>query len=147
MKNLILILFLLFGLSFVTACQAQVPIAQPRHNELRAAIDRHDLSKAETILRELQGKSSQGFIKNNFDYLFARVLERRGNAKEAVPAYQKVVARNAIFAGYALGHLAELARAAGDFKGEQNYLNQMLAKFPAQQNAESARKRLGRELF
>jgi soluble lytic murein transglycosylase-like protein len=110
-------------------------------------MDRHDLAAAETILREFQSKSAPAFVKNNYDYLLARVLDRRGNAKEAGAVYQKIVARSSIFAGYALGHLAELSRAAGDAKGEQNYLSQMLAKFPAQLNVESARKRLGTSYF
>lgn len=143
MKHRILLFLLSLSLSFGTTCQAQSPITIQQHQQLRAALDRHDLATTEQILREFQHKSSQSFIKNNYDYLFARVLDRRGNAKEAAPAYQKVVSRNSIFAGYSLGHLAELARAAGEFKGEQTYLAQMLAKFPAQLNAESARKRLG----
>ncbi len=142
-----LYLFLLLLLTFSIGCHAQAPITPQRHSQLRAAIDRHDLAAAEQILREWQRNSSQAFVKNNYDYLFARVLDRRGNAQEANAAYQKIVTRNSIFAGYALGHLAELARAAGDFKGEQNHLAQMLAKFPAQLNAESARKRLGTSYF
>ncbi|MBS1810545.1 MAG: transglycosylase SLT domain-containing protein [Acidobacteria bacterium] len=147
MKHRILFFLLLLVISFGATCQAQVPITTQRHTELRAAIDRHDLAAAEKILREFQSKSSQGFIKNNYDYLFARVLDRRGNAKEATVAYQKVVSRNSIFTGDALGHLAELARAGGDFKGEQSHLSQMLSRFPTQINAESARKRLGTSYF
>jgi soluble lytic murein transglycosylase-like protein len=140
-------LFVLLLLTIGIGCQAQVPITAQKHAQLRAVLERHDLATAEQILRELQRNSAQSFVKNNYDYLFARVLDRRGNAKEASAAYQKVVARNSIFAGYALGHLAELARAAGDAKGEQNYLSQMLTRFPAQLNAESARKRLGTSYF
>ena len=142
-----LYLFLLLLLTFSIGCHAQAPITPQRHSQLRAAVDRHDLAAAEQILRELQRNSSQAFVKNNYDYLFARVLDRRGNATEAHAAYQRTVTRNSIFAGYALGHLAELARAAGDFKSEQNHLSQMLAKFPAQLNTESARKRLGTSYF
>ncbi len=147
MKHRILLLLVFLSLNFGTTCQAQVPIAAQRHSQLRAALDQHDLVTAEQILREWQSKSSAAFVKNNYDYLFARVLDRRGNAKEAATAYQKVVRRNSIFAGYALGHLAELARSAGDLQGEQTYLSQLLAKFPMQLNAESARKRLGASYF
>ncbi len=147
MKNLISIFILLLSLSCITACQAQVPITAQRHNELRAALDRNNLTSAEKILREFQSKSSQSFTKNNYDYLLARVLDRRGNTKDAVQVYQKVILRNSIFSGYALGHLAELARDAKDFKGEQNYLSQLLGKFPSQMNAEAARKRLGTSHF
>ncbi|MBL8205328.1 MAG: transglycosylase SLT domain-containing protein [Blastocatellia bacterium] len=139
--------FLLLLLIIGIGCQAQAPITPQKHSQLRAAMDRHDLATAEQILRECQSKSPQAFLKNNYDYLFARVLDRRGNVKEAHAAYQKVIARNSIFTGYALGHLAELARAVGNARGEQNYLSQMLTKFPAQLNAESARKRLGTSYF
>lgn len=147
MKQRVFFFLLVLSLSIGTTCQAQSPITAQRHAQLRAALDRHDLATAEQILREFQSKSSQAFAKNNYDYLLARVLDRRGNAKEAAAAYQKVVSRNSIFTGYALGHLGELARAAGDAKGEQNYLSQLLTKFPAQLNAESARKRLGTSYF
>ncbi len=142
-----LYLFLLLLLTITIGCHAQVPITAQQHSQLRTVLDRHDLAAAEQMLRDWQRQSSQSFLKNNYDYLFARVLDRGGKAKEANAAYQKVVTRNSIFGGYALGHLAELARAAGDGKGEQNYLAQMLAKFPAQLNAESARKRLGTSYF
>lgn len=142
-----LYLFLLLLLTFTIGCHAQASITPQQHSQLRAMLDRHDLAAAEQSLRELQRNSAPAFVKNNYDYLFARVLDRRSNAKEANAAYQKVVTRNSIFAGYALGHLAELARGMGDFKSEQNYLSQMLAKFPAQLNAESARKRLGTSYF
>ena len=145
MRHTYLVFLLL--LTFSLCCHAQIPIPQQKHSQLRAAMDRHDLVTAEHILREFQSKHGHAFVKNNYDYLFARVLDRRGNTREASAAYQKVVNRNSIFAGYALGHLAELARAAGDAKGEQSYLQQMLAKFPAQLNAESARKRLGASYF
>ena len=140
-------LFLLIIFSFISSCQAQTPITAQRHAELRASLDGNDLAAAEKILRELQSKHSQSFVKNNYDYLVARVLDRRGNGKEAAPAYQKIVSRNSIFAGYALNHLAEISRDARDFKGEQNYLSQLLGKFPAQQNIEAARKRLGTSHF
>jgi soluble lytic murein transglycosylase len=145
MKHIYLFFLLLLPLGI--GCHAQAPITPQQHSQLRAAMERHNLAGAEQLLREFQRNSAPAFVKNNYDYLFARVLDRRGSAKEASAAYQKVVTRNAIFAGYALGHLAELARAAGDFKGEQNYLSQMLTKFPAQLNAESARKRLGTSYF
>ena len=144
-RNFFVLIFL--SLTFTSACQAQTPITAQRHAELRAAMDRNDLVSAEKILRELQTKHSQSFVKNNYDYLLARILDRQGNGKEAAPAYQKVISRNSIFAGYALGHLAEISRDARDFKGEQNYLSQLVGKFPSQLNAESARKRLGTSHF
>ena len=143
----IFFLLIIAAFCFTTSCQAQTPITAQRHAELRASLDRHDLTSAEKILRDIQSKHSQSFVKNNYDYLLARVLDRRGNGKEAAPAYQKVISRNSIFAGYALKHLAELARDVRDFKGEQNYLSQLLGKFPAQQNIEAARKRLGTSHF
>jgi tetratricopeptide (TPR) repeat protein len=147
MKHRILFLLLSLSISLGATCQAQAPISAQRHNQLRTAIDRHDLATAEQILRELQRNSPQAFVKNNYDYLLARVLERRGKAKEAQSGYQKVVSRNAIFTGYALGHLAELARETGDFKNEQNYLHKLLTQFPGQWNAETARQRLGASYF
>lgn len=135
----------IFILSFC-ACFAQ-PITPERHTQLRDALARQDLARAEQILREFERGAPQQFTKNNYDYLLARVLDRRGGADAAAAAYKRVIARNSPLTGYALLHLAELARAAGDYKQEQDALTKLLTQFPEHLRAETARKRLGASCF
>lgn len=147
MKRHFLFFISLSLISLAATCQAQTPITAQRQTQLRNALDRNDLAAAEQILKDFQRSNAQAFTKNNYDYLLARVLDRRGNGAEAQSAYQKVVTRNSIFSGYAISHLAELSRAVGDYKSEQNYLYKLLAQFPGFLNSESARKRLGASYF
>lgn len=140
----IAILFI-FILSFC-ACFAQ-PITPERHTQLRDALARQNLAKAEQLLRDFERGAAQQFTKNNYDYLLARVLDRRGNANEAAAMYKRVIARDSPLAGYALLHVAELARGAGDAKQEQEALTKLLTQFPEHLRAETARKRLGASYF
>ncbi|MFN0109205.1 MAG: transglycosylase SLT domain-containing protein [Blastocatellia bacterium] len=104
-------------------------LAQTRHQQLRAALDRDDVRTAENLLRELWKVSPEAFAKNNYDYLLARLLMRRDANAEANPLLQSAVTRNSPLAGYALWHQAEIARAAGNAKEEQRLLLRLLNQF------------------
>ena len=121
-------------------------ITAEQHAKLREALSRQDLAKAELTLRDFERNTTQ-FTKNNYDYLLARVLDRRGKATEAAAVYKTVIARNSPLAGYALLHLADLARSAGDYAQEQDLLTKLLSQFPDHLRAETARKRLGASYF
>ncbi|HZS04886.1 MAG TPA: tetratricopeptide repeat protein [Blastocatellia bacterium] len=135
-------------LSLLTLCSsANTQIRLPKPNEIRDAMEQHDLGTAEKLLRDYERADNAGFSRNNYDYLLARVLDRAGKAAEAAKAYQKVVARNSVLAAYALWHLAELARAAGDLKEEQVQLQRLVAQYPGWLNRERALQRLGASYF
>ena len=130
-------------LSFLTLCSsANTQIRLPKPADIRDAMDRHNLTTAEKLLRDFESADVGGFTRNNYDYLLARVLDREGKAADAARAYQKVVSRNSALSPYALWHQAELARAASNFKDEQALLQKLIAQFPGWLNRERAVQRL-----
>ncbi|MBI1764484.1 MAG: transglycosylase SLT domain-containing protein [Acidobacteria bacterium] len=117
------------------------------YTQLPAAIDRTDPTRAEQQLRELLRTSPETVARNNYDYLLARLLDQRSAFAEAAPHFQKIVARNSPLAGYALWHLAEIARAGGKLTEEQATLQKLVAQFPDHLWRERALRRLSESYF
>lgn len=115
--------------------------------QLPAAIDQNDSAKAEQQLRELLRTSPDTVARNNYDYLLARLLDQRGAFAEAMPLFQKVVARNSPLAGYALWHLAEIARAGSKLTEEQAALQKLITQYPDHLWRERALRRLSESYF
>lgn len=119
----------------------------PGHSQVPNGIDRNDPAKAEAQLRDLLRTSPATITRNNYDYLLARLLEQRGVTGEALPLFQKVVARNSPLAGYALWHLAEIARANGRLTEEQAALQKLTTQYPDHLWRERALRRLSESYF
>src|SRR5689334_9675204 len=60
---------------------------QAKANDIRAAVDARDFERAESLVRELGANDQAAFTRNNYDYLLARLLERRGARSEASALY------------------------------------------------------------
>jgi len=118
-----------------------------RHEHVRAAVESGDYAAAVTELQSLRSAEPTTFTLNNYDYLLARLSERRGDATTATASYQKVVARNSLLTQYALWHLAELARATGDLPLEREKLRQLIATSPMSLLRDAAAARLGESFF
>lgn len=99
------------------------------HERLRAALDRDDPASAEALLREMMNTSPDAFARNNYDYLLGRLLENRGANAEARAFFLRVANRNSTLAGYAMWHLAEIARASGNLAEEQKLLERFVAQY------------------
>ena len=82
------------------------------------------------------------FAGNNYDYLLARLLERRGARSEAASLYQALAGRSAILTQYALWHLALIGKDAGDLALERQYITRLLVSYPSSALAPKARERL-----
>ncbi|HEX8090953.1 MAG TPA: tetratricopeptide repeat protein, partial [Blastocatellia bacterium] len=104
---------------------------QTRANEIHAAMDARDFERAERLARDLRASDQALFTRNNYDYLLARLVERRGAKAEASSLYMGLVARSSSLSQYALWHLATIARATGDLALERQYLTRLLAVFPS----------------
>ncbi|HWO00239.1 MAG TPA: transglycosylase SLT domain-containing protein [Blastocatellia bacterium] len=115
---------------------------QARANDIRAAVDARDFNRAEALIINLQASDPAAFTRNNYDYLLARLAERRGARAEASALYLALLNRKSSLAEYALWHLALNSRAAGDLAGERQYITRLLASFPSSALAASARDRL-----
>lgn len=90
---------------------ASAETLRQQHAQLRAALDRNDQTAAESLLRRMVNNDPDVFARNNYDYLLARLLENRNAGAEAGTFFLRVINRNSPLAGYAVWHLAEIARA------------------------------------
>jgi peptidoglycan lytic transglycosylase len=128
----------LFVLSSSSAAQS----LQANANDIRAAMDAREFDRAETLARDLRSSDRAAFSRNNYDYLLARLLERRGAKSEASALYLGLLERNPIVAQYALWHLSLLAKDSGDLPLERQYITRLLVSYPASALASRARERL-----
>jgi soluble lytic murein transglycosylase len=115
---------------------------QTRANEIRAAMDARDFERAERFVRDLRESDPAAFTRNSYDYLLARLRERRGAWSEASSLYLSLINRNSNLSQYAIWHLAAIARATGDLALERQYLTRLLAVFPSSALASRARDRM-----
>jgi soluble lytic murein transglycosylase len=143
-------LYFLVAVSLLLFFSGQTLNAQTtreRHDRVRAAVEGGDYAAAVTELQSLRSAEPTTFTLNNYDYLLARLSERRGDATTATANYQKVVTRNSLLTQYALWHLAELARATGDLPLEREKLRQLIATSPTSLLRDAAAARLGESFF
>src|SRR4051812_46535157 len=123
LRTLGAILLLLIG--FAPAAPAQN--LQARAGEIRAAMDTRDFERVEQLVRDLRAAQPAAFTRNNYDYLLARLAQRRGARAEATALYLGLLSRNSLVSEYALWHLAEMARGASDLALERQYIMRLLA--------------------
>src|SRR5205085_138974 len=123
----------------ITLAPAQAQSLQARANEIRAAMDARDFDRAEQQARALRAADAAAFTRNHYDYLLARLTERRGAKAEAATLYLGLLNRNSPLVEYALWHLAAIARASDDLALERQYLTRLLAAHPASALVSAAR--------
>lgn len=121
---------------------AEAQVLQKKANDIRAAMDVRNFERAETLVREIRATDREAFAGNNYDYLLARLLERRGARSEASSLYLGLAGRGGILTQYALWHLAMIARDSGDLTLERQYITRLLVSFPSSVLAPRARERL-----
>lgn len=115
---------------------------QAKAADIRAAVDSREFERAESLVRELRTADPAAFTRNNYDYLLARLLERRGVRSEASALYLSCLERSSVVAQYALWHLAVLARNSSDLPSERQYITRLLLSYPSSALAPRARERL-----
>jgi soluble lytic murein transglycosylase len=115
------------------SAQANAQNLQARANEIRAAMDARDFERA---------SDRAAFTRNNYDYLLARLAERRGAKAEASSLYLDLVNRGSNVSQYALWHLAAIARATDDLALERQYLTRLLTVYPSSALVSRARDRM-----
>jgi soluble lytic murein transglycosylase len=135
------LLFVLFVI-LITLAPVSAQSLQARADLIRAAMDARDFDRAEQLTRALRAMDATAFARNNYDYLLARLTERRGARGEAATLYLGLLNRNSLLAEYALWHLAAIARAADDLALERQYLTRLMAAHPASPLVGAARSRL-----
>ncbi|HKQ79963.1 MAG TPA: transglycosylase SLT domain-containing protein [Blastocatellia bacterium] len=126
---------------------AEAQTLQQRHERLRAALDRNDQPGAESLLREMLENDPDAFARNNYDYLLARLLQDRRDGAEAGTFFLRVANRNSALAGYALWHMAEIARARAAHSEEQKLLQKFISQYGDHLLRERAIERLSDSYF
>jgi soluble lytic murein transglycosylase len=122
-------------------------ILKQRHEQILRYLEAEGLAQAETALGELRRVAPQTFTRNSYDYLLGRVSQKLGKMDAARVEYLKVVERDALVSEYALWHLTEIARAAGEFEAERQHLEKILGGFPESLLADRSRWRLAESYF
>lgn len=135
------LLIITLALLFSWPTKAQTP--GERHERIRASVEGGNYDSAINELRSLMSADPSVFTLNNYDYLLARLSERRGDTATAASAYQAVLARKSQLSQYALWHLAQFARSTGNLLLEREQLRQLIATTPASLLREAALARLG----
>ena len=120
---------------------------QETHRKILTAIENRDYLIAVGELQTLQKSDKKTFELNNFDYLLARLLEKRGDFALASANYQSVANRNSVLKEYALFHLAEIARSSGNLLLERIYLQEISAVAPNSLLTDAANARIARSYF
>jgi len=134
------VIILVFLITFAPAAGAQT--LQQKANQIRAAMEARDFERAEQAVRDLRAADEAAFARNNYDYLLARLAERRGARAEAAVLYLGLLNRHSSLSDYVLWHLAGMARAASDLALERQYITRLLAAHPSSALTVAARNRL-----
>ena len=129
----------------VASLFAQTP--SETHRKILQAVESRDYAAAAAELEALKKSDKTLFEINNYDYLLARVAEKKGDPATAAANYQAVVNRRSELSEYALWHLAELARASGNFLLERSFLHEIESFAPVSLLHPAARARLTRSYF
>lgn len=139
--SFVIVLLILSAQSF----KAQTPVERPE--KIRAEVEKGDYAAAIAELKALRASEPAVFELNNYDYLLARLSQKRGDAATAGANYQSTVARNSLLTQYAFWHLAQLARATGNLMLERVHLRRLLLVAPASLLREAASARLAQSFF
>lgn len=140
------LLLIALPFSFSTT-PAHAQDARERHERIRASVDSGDYAAAVNDLRALAAADPATFALNNYDYLLARLSERRGDVATASANYQRLVSRNSLLTEYSLWHLSQIARSTGNLVLEREQLRQLLATTPASLLRDAAQARLAESFF
>ncbi|MEA2174707.1 MAG: soluble lytic murein transglycosylase [Blastocatellia bacterium] len=132
-------------LAFAGRMPAQTPLE--RHEKIRASLLRGDREAALTDLQAMRASEPSVYALNDYDYLLARLSQKRGDVLTAAISYQLLVARNSRLSQYALWHLAQLARATGNLTLEREHLRRLLTLAPESLLREAAQARLAQSFF
>ncbi|CAN5814933.1 hypothetical protein BH20ACI4_BH20ACI4_14790 [soil metagenome] len=139
--------FCLLFFTLISAATLSAQNFQETHQKILKAIGNRDYQTAISELQTLQKSDKKLFELNNYDYLLARLAEKRGDFAFASANYQSVANRNSILKEYALFHLAGIARASGNLFLERAFLQEIAAIAPESLLLDAATARIARSYF
>jgi soluble lytic murein transglycosylase len=117
------------------------------HEKIMRAVEQRNYPLAAAELDNLKKSDPKIFEVNNYDYLLARMAEKKGDYAAAMANYQSVANRNSVLKEYALWHLARIARSSGNLMLERTFLQEILTFAPDSLLIEATKNRLARSYF
>ncbi len=136
-------LTLLFSIWFFST----IIFAQDFQTKIRSAVENRDYSAAVIELNSLKKSDKKLFQINNYDYLLARISEKKGDLATAMSNYNTVVKRKSVLGEYALWHLSQISRSSGNLMQERIYLQQLAVSAPNSLLKNAANSRTARSYF
>ena len=103
--------------------------AQTRE-KIMQAVEQRNYALAVSELENLRKSDQKIFEINNYDYLLARMAEKKGDYAAAMANYQSVAGRSSVLKEYALWHLSQIARSSGNLMLERAFLQEILTFAP-----------------
>jgi len=137
--------FLLLTALFSVNLFAQNP--SETHQKILRAVESRDYQTASSELETLKKTDKKIFEFNNYDYLLARISERKGDFATAAANYQSVASRNSVLSEYALWHLSQIARSSGNLLLERSILQEILTLTPESLLTDAVKIRQMRSFF
>ena len=137
--------FLLLTALFSVNLFAQNP--SETHQKILRAVESRDYQTASSELETLKKTDKKIFEFNNYDYLLARISERKGDFATAAANYQSVTSRNSVLSEYALWHLSQIARSSGNLLLERSILQEILTLTPESLLTDAVKIRQMRSFF
>lgn len=137
----------LLAFLIVLTTTATYAITTDDHRRIHELISERNYLAAVNELQQLNQSHRDKFEHNNYDYLLARVAHRSGQFGVAMANYQAVATRGSVLRGYALWHLAEIAKAFGNPMLERQYLHELQFTGPESLLNAAAANRIARSYF
>lgn len=137
----------LFVFLIVLAATASPAITTAEYRRIRELITERNYLGAVDELQRLKQAYPEKFVLNNYDYLLARTAHRSGRYGVAIANYHAVAARGSVLSGYALWHLAEIARGFGNSMLERQYLRELQFTVPESLLGTAAANRIARSHY
>jgi soluble lytic murein transglycosylase len=117
------------------------------HQKILKSVENRDYQTAVSELDALKKSDKKIFELNNYDYLLARISEKKGDFAAAMANYQAVANRNSVLKEYALWHLSQIARSSGNLLLERTFLQEILAFAPESLLTDAVKIRQARSYF
>ncbi len=138
--------FLLFVATLLSVnLFAQTPTET--HQKILQLVENRDYQTAIGELENLKRTDKKIFELNNYDYLLARIAEKKGDFAVAMANYQAVAGRSSVLSEYALWHLALISRSSGNLLLERTFLQEIGSFAPESLLIEAVQTRLARSYF
>ena len=137
--------FLILTTLFAANLFAQTP--SETHRKILQSVETRDYQTAINELDALKKDDKKIFEINNYDYLLARISEKKGDFATAMANYQAVANRNSVLKEYALWHLSQISRTSGNLLLERTFLQEVLTFAPESLLTDAVKIRAARSYF